>query len=162
MFKLTVPLIPQLPEIPTGCEIAACCMLLQAAGATIDKLTLAKEIPYHQTDPNQGFVGDPFTETGESIYPKALAKTLERYTGKAVNLTGCTIDELKNWLVEKGHPIEIWLGPIYDFGIHALVLIGFEEDRLLFNDCWQECEISLSRTEFLPLWKNKGYLALSY
>ncbi|HIY58203.1 MAG TPA: C39 family peptidase [Candidatus Tetragenococcus pullicola] len=161
-MKLTVPLIPQRPEMPTGCEIAACAMLIQSAGVAIDKVALAKEIPYSDSDCNQGFVGNPFTEDGQSIYPPALLETMRNYVGSAVDLSGRSINELKTWLKDTHHPIEIWLGPIYDFGIHALVLIGYEKGQLIFNDCWMETEIHLSDVEFLPLWENKGRLALSY
>ncbi|HLQ40356.1 MAG TPA: C39 family peptidase [Tetragenococcus sp.] len=162
MVKIAVALIRQMPEMPTGCEIAALTMILQTAGSSIDKITLAHELPYHDSDPNQGFVGDPFSQTGYSIYPPALTATIEKYIGNSIILSGETIDVLKKHLQQQKHPILVWLGPIYGFTIHALVLTGYDEAGFIINDCWLGKEITMDYSEFAKLWENKGKLAISY
>src|SRR5690606_26676624 len=39
-ITLNVPIISQLPELPTGCEITAVTMMLQYLGLDVDKITL--------------------------------------------------------------------------------------------------------------------------
>lgn len=72
------PIIGQMPELPTGCEITALTMALQYYGYDADKVTMASEyLPTAGTgnyygddgrlygnDLNQYFIGDPFTEGG--------------------------------------------------------------------------------------------------
>ncbi|WP_252899057.1 C39 family peptidase [Secundilactobacillus odoratitofui] len=70
-MQLNVPLIAQRPELPTGCEITAVTMMLKYIGADVTKVQLAKEMPYDASDCDKGFVGDPFTDNGNSIYPPA-------------------------------------------------------------------------------------------
>lgn len=163
MFKIDVPMVKQLPEMPTGCEIAALTMILNTAGSDIDKLTLANEIPYHEEDPNQGFVGDPFSEEGYSIYPPALTATMTKYAGSAKILSGQSFADLKEHLQETQHPILVWLGPMYEgFSIHALVVSGFDDEGFIMNDCFLGEEITMDYAEFAELWQNKGKLAISY
>lgn len=73
------PLIMQMPELPTGCEITALTMTLNYYGFQIDKVTMAtKYLPtlpsadvyvtedgiLYGNDMNQFFIGDPASENG--------------------------------------------------------------------------------------------------
>lgn len=160
--KLDVELIKQLPELPTGCEITAITMMLRYAGAAVDKVSLAREIPYDESDCNQGFVGDPFTEHGNSIYPPALMSLVTKYGGNAVDLSGQPIQELKDHLANTGHPIVVWVGQFDGFHTHALTMTGFDNEQIFYNDCWTGEQTQLSTQDFEASRAKKMKLAMSY
>ncbi len=160
--KLNVPLIKQMPELPTGCEITAVTMMLQYAGAKVNKINLAQEMPRDKTDANKGFVGDPFSEEGNTIYPPALMNLVTKYAGNAVDLTNRSIDELKSYFEKNHHPIVAWVGDFDGFHIHALVLTGFTENVVYYNDCWTGEKTKMPIKEFLSIWLIMGNRAISY
>src|SRR5699024_12804744 len=65
----------------------------------------------------------------------------------ALPICGETIDVLKKHLQQQKHPILVWLGPIYGFTIHALVLTGYDEAGFIINDCWLGKEITMDYSE---------------
>lgn len=160
--KLQVPLIPQRPELPTGCEITAVTMMLRYAGADVNKVDLAKEMPYDDDDCNKGFVGNPFTEDGNSIYPPALMKLVKKYAGNAINLSGKLIDDLADHLSKTGHPIVVWVGQFDGFHTHALVVTGVDDSSVYYNDCWTNEKAALDKGDFVSSWSMKDRMALSY
>ncbi|GBG94717.1 hypothetical protein LFYK43_11760 [Ligilactobacillus salitolerans] len=160
--KLNVELIRQMPELPTGCEITAITMMLRYAGSLVKKTDLAREMPYDDHDCNKGFVGDPFTEHGNSIYPPALMPLVTKYAGNAINLSGQSIQELKNHLANTGHPIVIWVGQFDGFHTHALTMTGFDTDRIFYNDCWTGEQTQLPTKELEVSRAKKMKLAISY
>ena len=160
MRKLSVPLIAQRPELPTGCEITAVTMLLQYTGARVDKVQLAKEMPYDATDCNKGFVGDPFMENGNSIYPPALINLISKYAGHATDLTGADLATLKTQ-IDQNRPVVVWVGEFDGFHTHALVLIGYEDDIVIVNDCWTNQAEKLSNQQFAEIRANLGNRAIT-
>lgn len=160
MRKLNVPLIPQRPELPTGCEITAVTMMLQYLGAKVDKVQLAHEMPYNSQNCNEGFVGDPFTDDGNSIYPPALIDLVTKYAGSATDLTGADLKALKRQ-IDRGHPVVIWVGEFDGFHTHALTLIGYDDEHVLVNDCWTEKTETLSNPQFEKIRANLGNRALT-
>lgn len=161
-IKLSVNLIKQMPELPTGCEITAITMMLQYAGQPVDKVTLAHEMPYDASDWNKGFVGDPFTENGDSIYPPALVGLVTKYAGHAVDLSGKSITQLKQFLAEKQHPIVVWVGQFDGFATHALVMTGFDDQQIYYNDCWTGERTFMPTEDFEQIRSKKMKLAISY
>ncbi|WP_282803508.1 C39 family peptidase [Secundilactobacillus kimchicus] len=159
-MKLTVPLIAQRPELPTGCEITAVTMMLQSQGIPANKVTLAREMPYDPTDCDKGFVGNPFTDDGNSIYPPALLDLVQRYAGHATDLTGTRLPTLLA-VLDADHPVVVWVGEFDGFHTHALVLTGYDATTLTVNDCWTEREETLTQQTFNQIWQNKGYRALT-
>lgn len=160
-MKLNVPLINQRPELPTGCEITAVTMMIQYKGIGVEKVALANEMPKHPEDPNLGYVGNPFTEDGWTIYPSALMELVKNYAGSARNLTGSTNTEIEDFLAND-KPVVVWVSSMHGFTVHALVLTGFDEQNYYFNDCWaNQKDVQISKDEFNLIWKGQNKRALS-
>ncbi|SFC04001.1 Uncharacterized protein YvpB [Bacillus sp. 491mf] len=160
---LDVPIISQRdPYIParnlvSGCEITSVAMMLQYAGANVDKVQLAYEMPYSSFDPNQGFVGNPFGK-GWTIYPPALMDLVRKYTGSAINLTGL---EIKSNL-DAGKPVVVWM-TMHGFTVHAITLVGYDENYFYYNDPWTgEKNASMYWSDFYNNWSTQNRRAISY
>ena len=161
-LMLEVPLILQRPELPTGCEIVSATMLLQYEGIEMEASRLALEIPYDQEDPNLGYVGDPFTTGGWTIYPSALEETIRQYIPTAYDMTGATLEDLKQQL-SNGKPVVVWLSWMHGFTLHSVIVTGYDENGIFFNDPWTgEAEAWIPTDEFLDMWAGQEFRALSY
>ncbi|MEH6906010.1 C39 family peptidase, partial [Neobacillus drentensis] len=161
-IKLNVPLISQRPELPTGCEITAVTMMLQYKGVRVDKVTLANKMPKHSHNPNLGYVGNPYTKRGWTIYPSALMGLVKSYAGSAKNLTGTSNRNIEKQLVNN-KSIVVWVSRMHGFSVHALVLTGFDQNYYYYNDCWTgEKNAKISKKEFNRLWGNQSKRAISY
>lgn len=159
---LNVPIINQRPELPTGCEITAVTMMLQYKGAKVNKVSLAKEMPRHSSNPNYGYVGNPFTKRGWTIYPPALMKLVKKHAGSSVNLTGKSNATVEKQLL-KNKPIVVLVSPMHGFSVHALVLTGYDQSNYYFNDCWTgKKNVKISKKEFNRIWRNQSKRAISY
>lgn len=159
-MKLDVPLISQRPELPTGCEITAVTMMLQYKGYVVDKVTLAKAMPMHEEDPTIGYVGNPFTKDGWTVYPAALLELVEKVAGHARDVSGTDLEEIE-YLLAENMPIVVWVSPLHGFTVHALVLTGFDEENVYYNDCWtNEKDVKISKDQFSKLWENQHKRAL--
>jgi uncharacterized protein YvpB len=113
----------QNPELYNGCEMTSLSMLLDAAGQSVDKMTLANEIPKDPTpevldsdgsiaswgDPNIGFVGDiTGNHVGYGVYHSPVFKLLDQILpGKAIDLTGRSFEQILNQ-VASGKPVIAW------------------------------------------------------
>ncbi|MFC5465623.1 C39 family peptidase [Lederbergia graminis] len=160
-ITLNVPIISQLPELPTGCEITAVTMMLQYLGLDVDKITLANEKPKHPWNPNLGYVGDPYKKNGWTIYPTALMGLVQKYAGSATNLTNVSNSNLERQLLSN-KPVVIWGSPIHGFKVHALVLTGFDNAYYYYNDCWTgEKNVRITKQEFNKLWSSQDRRALT-
>lgn len=165
---LNVPLICQLPELEYGCELTSLTMLLQHYGTCVSKLDVANNAPrditpilahspaeiYEWGNPAVGYVGDISGEhLGYSIDPQPISEFISReYNIKAINLTGASVNELKD-ILYAGHPIMAWVTydfttdsrPRYwldannhlikaDFNMHCVVLTGYDDYNFYYND----------------------------
>lgn len=161
-ISLDVPLVSQLPELPTGCEITATTMLFNYEGIDVDKVTLAYEMPYDNEDPDLGYVGNPFFYSGWTIYPPALEELFEEYLGSFKDLTGCDINDLVYYLANE-KPIVVWVSDFHYLEVHAITLTGFDEDNLYYNDPLSgEEDVKISKTNFINSWAKQDYRAVSY
>lgn len=159
--SLDIPIISQLPELPTGCEITAATMMLNYKGANVDKLTLAKEMNYSTYDPNLGFIGSPFKTNGYTINPKALLGIVTKYAGSAVDLTGSETSVLESYL-QSNKPVVLWM-EMDNFKVHAITLCGYDSYNFYYNDPWTgEKNAAMDRITFLNKWNAQNRKALSY
>ena len=159
-FVLNVPILSQLPELPTGCEITAVTMMLVYKGANVTKTGLADEMP-RSSDPNLGYVGNPYTRSGWTIYPPALMDLVKKYAGTAVNLTGTTVATIEAQ-IQKNKPVVVWV-PMHGFTVHALTVTGFDQINLFYNDPWTgQKNAMILKTSFDVLWKAQSRRAISY
>lgn len=122
------PLIKQMPELPTGCEITALTMMLHYYGYTADKMTMAEVyLPKRDAgiyvgadgrrygnDMNRYFIGDPFGRHGVICGTGAIITAADTYlkdqgsTLRARDITGTAPDELYK-LVGRGIPVMVWV-----------------------------------------------------
>ncbi|WP_082193077.1 serine hydrolase [Bacillus rubiinfantis] len=161
-IKLNVPIISQRPELPTGCEITAVTMMLQYKGVKVNKVTLAKKMPRHPSNPNKGYVGNPFTKRGWTIYPPALMGLVKKYAGSSVNLTGKSNAVIERQLVNN-KPVVVLVSPMHGFTVHALTLTGYDQSNYYFNDCWTgKKQVKMSKKQFNRIWANQKKRAISY
>ena len=158
---LDIPVIAQNPELPTGCEITSVTQMLRYAGADVDKVSLAYEMPYHSSDPYQGYVGDPFTSSGYTIFPSALVDLVEKYAGSAVDMSGCTLDDLKLQLA-LGKPVVVWVKNFRGWNLHCILAVGYDENYIYLNDCSRVSRDAYTFEDFESYWAGYGNKALSY
>lgn len=122
------PMIFQMPQLPTGCEITAMTMVLQYYGYNVDKTTMAAEyLPtvsanryygedgrLYGSDLRKYFVGDPFTQAGyicgtEAILTAANARLQDVGSAmRAVDKSGASPEELYE-LVSEDTPVVVWV-----------------------------------------------------
>lgn len=158
---LNVPLISQLPGLPTGCEITAVTMMLHYNGSKISHISLAKAMPKHHNNPNKGYVGDPFKKSGWTIYPPALKKLITKQVGNAIIMTGKSNSALEQQLNRK-KPIVIWASRMHGFSVHAITLTGYNQTHYFYNDPWSgEKNKKITKKQFNVLWGNQKKRAIS-
>ncbi|MDD2370819.1 MAG: C39 family peptidase [Firmicutes bacterium] len=161
---LNVPLILQRPLLPTGCEIVSTIMMMEYNGVSLSASELAKEIPYDNSNPSLGYVGDPFGKGGWTIYPEGIVETVSKYipTAKVLTVNGDGIEELKEQLNE-GKPVVVWLSKIHGFLLHSVIVTGYNQEGIYFNDPWTGRKNDwLTNNVFIDYWSNQEYRALSY
>ncbi|MCL2655008.1 MAG: C39 family peptidase [Coriobacteriia bacterium] len=131
---LDVPVISQRPVFKAGCEAASTAMLLTYAGHPMSTANVIAVMPY-SGNPAKGYVGNPRTWDGYTIYPSAMKTVVQKYLGTGVDLTGCTMDTIHAYLRE-GKPVVCWLGPGALPGIspHCVCVTGYKNGTLYYND----------------------------
>lgn len=115
---LRVPLIKQLPELPTGCEVTSLAMAINFYGIKISKTVLAdvflEKGEYRAADYRKVFVGDPREVNAYGCYADVIVKCAERFFGTVstrsfdvINVTGCTPQALYAY-TDMGYPVIVW------------------------------------------------------
>jgi uncharacterized protein YvpB len=156
---LRVPFQGQMPLYPTGCEAASVSMLVSyASGRSISVTEIINTMPY-SSDPTQGFVGDPTTWDGITIYPEAMLSTVYAYAGSSVNLSGSDLNTLKRYL-DQDKPVVTWVGSIKN--LHCVIVVGYENGNIIYHDPYTPANATMPASEFNTWWVGMAYRALSY
>jgi uncharacterized protein YvpB/SH3-like domain-containing protein len=179
-FTMNVPLVLQNPELPAGCEVTSLDMALQYKGVNIDKITLAKKMPYTTTlDPNKGYVGSPYNRSGYTINPVKLQELVKVYRPGSTDLTGASINILENE-IRKGNPVLVWYtigyGDVTDLNhykyqnnqkywwpqpLHCIVVTGVSPMNFYINDPLNgNKNYPINKTRFNKIYTDMGKRAL--
>lgn len=122
------PVVLQMPELPTGCEITAMTMVLNYYGFDGDKTEMAETyLPtvssglyygndglLYGNDLNEYFIGDPFTENGYVCGTGAIVTAATHYLTdvgsvlQAEDKTGTDAEELYE-IVSQDTPVVVWV-----------------------------------------------------
>ena len=152
--------IGQNPELPTGCEITAVTMMLRYAGANVNKIQLANEMP-RSNNGDYGFVGNPFSVTGWWVFPTGVAPVVNKHLGHSQVMTGASLESIKNKLLN-GHLVVAWVANVNGFVNHAIALTGYNGNTLYYNNPWTARKESMSVPNFYTHWNADKQRALSY
>jgi uncharacterized protein YvpB len=189
---LRVPALQQFPELPRGCEVTSLAMLLNFAGVSVNKLTLADEIPKvpyfsdgYFGNPHQGFVGNMYTynQPGLGVYHEVIEDLASQYLpGQIDNLTGDHFSSVQKKL-NAGKPVWVIVGSTFAFlpeeqwetwitkdgeinitrRMHSVLVTGYDENNVYFNDpFYPDQNQSASFESFVTSWTQFGSQAISY
>lgn len=188
---LTIPALQQFPELPRGCEVTSLAMLLNFAGVSVDKLTLADEIPKvpyfsdgYFGNPHQGFVGNMYTynQPGLGVYHEVIEDHASQYLpGQIENLTGDPFSSMQKKL-NAGKPVWVIVGSTFSFlpeeqwetwntkegeikitrRMHSVLVTGYDENNVYFNDpFYPDQNKSANLQSFVASWTQFGSQAIS-
>jgi len=161
---LDVPLISQKPEFPAGCEAASTAMLITYAGHSVSTADIVQVMPY-ASNPNNGYVGNPRTWQGWTIFPSAMKSVVKRYVGSDVDLTGSGLQTLYSYLRD-GKPVVVWLdGACLGSGIslHCVCVTGYGQGKIYYNDPYRNVkDKAVSVSTFTAWWARYDNRAMSY
>lgn len=111
--SVSVEAIDQYPELPTGCEVVALTIALNALGCELDKVDFAENYLAYDDNYVIGFCGDPFSDGGAGVMPPGIIATVENYvkdTGAKVyayNSSHMKLDDLYKF-IDAGCPVVMW------------------------------------------------------
>ncbi len=116
--QITVPVIKQKPELPTGSEVTALAMVLNHLGYDVTKEELAKVyLPCADRGSatfTQAFIGSPFEADGLGCFAPVIVDTAQKYIltqggGKYVkSLNADSFDDVL-LRVASNHPVIVWV-----------------------------------------------------
>lgn len=112
------PMIKQLPELPTGCEVTSLAMALNFYDLNIKHTALADSFlekgSYRESDYRKVFVGNPRVYRSYGCYAGVIVDTAEKFlktvpdrSFKVYDLTGCEPDRLYSY-IDMGYPVIVW------------------------------------------------------
>ncbi len=120
--SMNFKILNQFPSLPTGCEVVSLTSVLNHYGEDISMNTMAekympmKKYDYFSVSPHDYFLGTPYSfQTGMGCFSGCIVKTANNYFKDkniedyvAVDITGCSLDELLNFLNNKV-PVITWV-----------------------------------------------------
>lgn len=158
---LDITPISQFPELPTGCEITAVAMLMDYKGVDLSKTDIADEIPYSPDgDMETGFWGNPYDDSGYTMYPPAWADLFNQYLGSFTDLSGASLTKLRATLKDN-KPIVAWIN-YHGQPAHSVLLIGYNQDTLTFNDPYTGKRKTMTAEKFWKIASYQGHRAMTY
>lgn len=116
--QITVPVIYQEPELPTGSEITSLTMLLNYLGFETDKVTLSDNfMPRAERGDatfSQAFIGDPKTSDGLGCFAPVIVETAQKYLnsqGSSRTVKSLNADSFDDVLlrVASDYPVLVWI-----------------------------------------------------
>ncbi len=120
---VSVPVIPQYPEFPTGCESVSAVMVMRWAGADIGvaefvEKYLPKSSAFYVQDgvkygpsPYEHFIGTPTSSGSYGCMAPVIVKALRAYYGDSALITettGMTLADLCSAYIDRGTPVLVW------------------------------------------------------
>ncbi len=120
---ISVPLLHQFPEYPTGCESVATVMALRYAGENTSVANFIdnylecsqqftwKDGKQYGPSPYEVFLGNPRTENSYGCMAPVIKKALIRYFGsedRVTDTTGTTLSSLCKSYIDRGIPVIVW------------------------------------------------------
>jgi len=113
-LDLSVEVINQMPNMPSGCEVTSLTMVLNYLGIEVTNYYLADNyLPNDTYDLNRSFVGNVYANNSFGCYAPVITKTANDYLKsiksdyKAFNITGSSRKDLLSY-VASGIPVIIW------------------------------------------------------
>lgn len=186
-----VPLICQLPELPSGCEATAAAMLVQWAGVDVGKEEIAKSLskgslPVYRNGllygagPDEVFIGNPFSDTGLGVYHSPVASAINKYlNGQAVDITGIGFEDMLKF-IDGGRPVVVWAtmdmakpsvcASWHDYSgrkitwiapEHAFLLVGYTDFNVIVNDPYTGQRRLYPISTFKSRWESMGKQAIT-
>ena len=115
---IETPIIKQMPELPTGCEITSLTMALHFYGIKVSKTVMADQFlekgEYRAADYRKVFVGNPreinaYGCFADVIYNSAVKflETVRTRSFDVINLSGCSPERLYSY-ADMGYPVIVW------------------------------------------------------
>ncbi|SEM96202.1 Uncharacterized protein YvpB [Mesobacillus persicus] len=187
---IDAPFIKQKPELPRGCEVTSLAMLLNHAGVSVDKMTLANKVakvPFEENgvrgNLNDGFVGNMRTmgKPGIGVYHGPIKNLAEAYVpGKVVDFTGKDFSEVIAHLDQK-RPVWVIVTSTYDvvpegewqtwktssgplkitYNMHSVLVTGYDKDSVYVNDPLHSKNRKLRKKPFIAGWEQLGGQAIT-
>ncbi|WP_152559200.1 C39 family peptidase [Tumebacillus flagellatus] len=183
-------MIPQNPQMPTGCEIASLTMLLHWAGHPVSKTEVAgwvhrEPAPYQRNgvwyggDPHRGFIGSPDSPNGYGVFHEPIYQVLQKKEpARAFDLTGNSFTSVLQ-SVDQGSPVITWVtiglaeprssmtwrtgsGKTIDWKTpeHATVLTGYSATTVSVQDPLTGRLEHYPRSLFQKRWEQMGQQAV--
>jgi uncharacterized protein YvpB len=123
-------------------------------------MQLAREMP-RSSNPNYGYIGDPWNNTGITIFPPALMNIVQKYAGNSINMTGMSFDAIRYQVGIRKYPVVAWM-TMHGFPYHAVVVTGYSASNVTYLDCWTNSVGTMSIDAFVNNWQTQNRRAISY
>ncbi len=116
--QITVPVISQKPELPTGGEVTSLAMVLNYLEFDVTKETLASNFltcaDRGEATFSQAFIGSPFEEDGLGCFAPVIADTAKKYLSSQASSRSVKMLNADNFedvllRVASDHPVIVWI-----------------------------------------------------